>query len=157
MTLALLLFSTLVRFLQTNPLPVILGLESRDDYLGRRLGWYYVAMQDMNQALSPDAIVLFLWEPRSYHCRVQCWPDALLDRFLHATHLYGYDAEAIAAAWRAEGVTHVLLYRQGYEVVREAGFDPLTEADVTTLEELRRHHLQDVQAFGGSYVLYRLR
>jgi 4-amino-4-deoxy-L-arabinose transferase-like glycosyltransferase len=155
--LALTLVAAFFSTAQERPLGVLLGFESREEFLTRRLGWYLPAVEHINQELPPDAVVVFLWEPRSYHCRVQCWPDTLLDRFLHATHLYGYDAEAIAAAWRAEGVTHVLLYRQGYEVVREAGFDPLTEADVTTLEELRRHHLQDVQAFGGSYVLYGLR
>ncbi len=156
LTLALLLFSMLTRFVQANPLPVILGLESRDDYLGRRLGWYYVAMKDMNQVLPPDAVVLFLWEPRSYHCRVQCWPDALLDRFLHSTHLYGTDAGTIAAAWRAQGFTHVLLYRTGYEAIVKAGFDPVTPADVQALAALVEEHLQPVAAWGDAYELYAL-
>ena len=38
LTLALLLFSTLTTFLQVNPLPVVLGLESQEAYLARRLG-----------------------------------------------------------------------------------------------------------------------
>jgi hypothetical protein len=156
LTLALLLFSTLARFLQTNPLPVVLGLESRDDYLGRRLGWYYVAMEDMDQVLPPDAVVLFLWEPRSYHCRVQCWPDALLDRFLHSTYLYGTDAGTIAAAWRAQGFTHVLLHRTGYEAIVEAGFDPVTPADVQTLAALVDGYLQPVAGWGDAYELYAL-
>ena len=156
LTLALLLFSMLTRFVQVNPVPVILGLESRDDYLARRLGWYYGAMEDLNQELSADAVVLFLWEPRSYHCRVRCWPDALLDRFLHTTYLYGYDADAIAAAWRAEGVTHVLLHRAGLESILEARFDPVTPADLQTLDDLQARHLSPVDEWGGAYVLYEL-
>ncbi len=156
LTLALLLFSLLVNFLRINPLPVILGLESRDDYLTRRLGLYYVAIQDVNQELPPDAVVLFLWEPRSYHCRVRCWPDAMLDRFLHATHLYGYDADAISDVWRAEGVTHVLLHQAGLDLLLEAGFDPITAADLRVLAELQSRHLILVESLGSAYRLYRL-
>jgi hypothetical protein len=68
-TLALLLFSTLTKFLAANPLPVILGVESREEYLTRRLGLYYVVIEHLNQELPDDAVVFFLWEPRSYHRR----------------------------------------------------------------------------------------
>jgi len=156
LTLALLLFSMLTRFVHINPLPVVLGLEAREDYLARRLGWYYAAVEDVNRELPPDAVLLFLWEPRSYHCTADCRPDALLDRFLHTTHLYGYDAARIAAAWRAEGVTHVLLHRTGLEHIIEAGFDPITPDDLRVLDELRTHHLVLVENFGDVYELYRL-
>ena len=159
--LVLVLVLTLVRsgldLLAGNPLGIVVGLEEREDWLIRRLGWYYAAVEAINQQLPPDSVVLFLWEPRSYHCAVDCRPDALLDRFLHATHVYGPDATTIAAAWRAEGVTHVLFYRQGYEAVREAGFDPLTGADVAALEALERYYLQEVRDLGGAYTLYRLK
>ena len=154
--LALTLVGALLSAVQGRPLGVLLGFESREDFLTRRLGWYYAAVEYVNRQLPHDAVVLFLWEPRSYHCQVRCWPDALLDRWLHTTHLYGYDAEVIANEWRAEGVTHVLLYRLGYEVIREAGFDPLTEEDVTALETLQRDDLQLLQNFGDAYQLYRL-
>jgi hypothetical protein len=111
-------------------------------------------MEDMNRVLPPDTVVLFLWEPRSYHCRVQCWPDALLDRFLHSTHLYGPDAGTIADAWRAEGVTHVLLYRTGYRAIADAGFDPVTEADQATLARLLTEQMVQMADFGGAYELY---
>jgi len=140
-----------------HPLGVVMGLEERGDWLSRRLGWYYPTMEYINQNLPPGSVVLFLWEPRSYHCTVDCRPDALLHYFLHATHLYGPDADTIAAAWRATGITHVLFHRQGYEFILEAGFDPLTEADITALEMMQRHGLQKVRDFGGIYVLYRLK
>jgi 4-amino-4-deoxy-L-arabinose transferase-like glycosyltransferase len=155
--LALTLVATFLSTAEGRPLGVLLGFESREEFLTRRLGWYLAAVEHINQELPPDAIVLFLWEPRSYHCRVQCWPDALLDRFLHATHLYGYDAEAIAAAWRAQGFTHVLLYRTGYEAIVEAGLDPVTPADVQTLAALVEGHLQPVAAWGDAYELYAFR
>ena len=155
--LGLTLVATFLSTTQARPLGVLLGHESRGEFLARRLGWYYTAVEHINRDLFPDAVVLFLWEPRSYHCLVECRPDALLDRFLDATHLQGPHADAIAASWRAEGVTHVLFYRRGYEVIHDAGFDPLTDDDVATLDELRRHELQEVRSFGDAYVLYRLR
>jgi len=153
LTLALLLFSTAAKFLEINPLPVVLGMESREDYLTRRLGWYYATIEYINQELPPDASVLFLWEPRSYHCRLECLPDAMLDRWLHTVHIYGHSAGAIADAWRAEGVTHVLLYRTGYQTIIEAGFDPITAADQATLATLLSRMAQ-IKDFGNVYELY---
>ncbi len=154
LTLALLLFSTLTAFLRANPLPVALGLESRDDYLTRRLGVYQVALTAVN-ALPPDSHVVFLWEPRSYACRVDCWPDALLDRFLHLAYLYP-DADTIARTWAEAGVTHVLLYRLGMEAIVQAGFDPVTPRDLAIMRDLQAHHLSPVGEWGGAYMLYRL-
>ncbi len=155
LTLALLLFSTLAAFLRSNPLPVALGLEARDDYLGRRLGIYQLAMQGVNELPSGSRVV-FLWEPRSYACRVDCWPDALLDRFLHMAQLYP-DADAIAQAWAQDGVTHILLYRSGMQAIVEAKFDPITPRDLALIADLQSRHLSPVKEWGDAYTLYELR
>jgi hypothetical protein len=154
LTLALLLFSSLTTFLQINPVPVILGLETRDDYLARRLGTYQLAMEAVND-LPSDSRVVFLWEPRSYSCQVDCWPDALLDRFLHLTYLYP-DAASIAEAWREEGVTHVLLYRLGMEAIVQDEFDPVTPRDLAILEDLQASEMKEISRVGEAYILYRL-
>jgi 4-amino-4-deoxy-L-arabinose transferase-like glycosyltransferase len=156
--LILSLVSAFLFAVRERPLPVLLGFETREDFLSRRLGWYRVAVNAINRDLPPDAAVLFLWEPRSYHCQIACLPDALLDRWLHATqYTFGPNAGLIADAWRAEGVTHVLFCRAGYEAVLADGFDPITKEDVAALEALRRDELEEVQSFGDAYVLYRLR
>jgi len=139
-----------------GPVRVLLGFESREEYLDRRLGWYHVAVESINRTLPPDATVLFLWEPRSYSCAVDCQPDALLDRWLHTTHLYGHDADAIARAWQAGGITHVLLYRAGYRAIVEAGFDPVTPRDVATLRDLEARHLSPAGEWGDAYTLFEL-
>jgi 4-amino-4-deoxy-L-arabinose transferase-like glycosyltransferase len=154
LTLALLLFSNLTAFLHINPLPVILGLESREDYLTRRLGVYQLVMEEVNE-LPSESRVVFLWEPRSYACQVDCRPDALLDRFLHLTYLYP-DAGTIAGVWRQAGVTHVLLYQGGMESIIEAGFDPVTPRDQAIMEDLQTRYLSPVQSWNESYVLYEL-
>ncbi|MBN1955651.1 MAG: glycosyltransferase family 39 protein [Anaerolineae bacterium] len=144
-----------VQWARTTPARVLLGFESRDDYLAGRLGWYYPVIQAVNE-LPAGAQVLFLWEPRSYHCRAACLPDALLDRWLHATQLYGRDAAAIADAWRADGVTHVLLHQMGYQAVVDAAFDPVTPSDQAALAALQQTELRWVHDFGGAYFLYEL-
>jgi hypothetical protein len=154
LTLALLLFSTLITFLQVNPLPVVLGLESRDDYLARRLGVYHLAMSAVN-ALPPDSRIVFLWEPRAYACQVDCWPDALLDRFLHLTYLHP-DADTIAREWREAGVTHVLLHRLGMEAIIEDSFDPVTPRDLAIMDDLETHYLYKVYDDEVAYALYEL-
>jgi hypothetical protein len=154
LALALLLFSNLTTFLQVNPMPVISGLEARDDYLSRRLGTYQLAMTAVND-LPPDSRVVFLWEPRSYACQVDCLPDALLDRFLHLTYLYP-DAASIAGAWREDGVTHVLLYQLGLEAIIEDEFDPVTPRDLAILSELQASEMEELSRLGRAYTLYRL-
>ena len=154
--LVLTLVGTFLETVQGQPLGVLLGFESRQEFLTRRLGWHYVAMETINRELPSDAVVLFLWEPRSYYCQVECWPDAILDRWTHTTHLYGHDADRIATAWRSEGGTHVLLHRAGLDFVLEDGVDPVTPADVETLEELLTRRATLVESFGPAYELYRL-
>ena len=66
------------RWAADPPVPYLAGAESREVYLERHLGAHYRALNHLNQTVSPEASVLFLWEPRTYLCRVQCQPDALL-------------------------------------------------------------------------------
>jgi len=154
LTLALLLFSSVTEFVHVNPLAVNLGVESRHDYLSRRLGWYFPTIEYINDELPQNSVVLFLWEPRSYHCTGDCLPDALLDRWLHTIHIHGHDSEAIAAAWHADGITHVLLHRTGLNHIVERGLDPVTPRDLEVLEDLKTQHLRLLEDFGSAYELY---
>lgn len=156
LVLILTLIGLVLSSVQEQPLPVLLGYESRETFLARQLGWYWAVMDVINQRLPPDAVVLFLWEPRSYHCTVQCWPDALLDRWLHAVQLHGQDASAIARAWREEGVTYVLLHRAGLEFVLADRFDPLTPQALRTLNELQTDYCVRIEDFGPAYELCQL-
>ncbi len=156
LALALLLFDTVLHAVAVHPLPVLAGLESRQAYEARRLGPYAAAMIAVN-ALPAGARVQFLWEPRSYLCRVDCLPDAILDHFLHQTHWLGRDAETIAAGWRADGVSHVLFGQSGYRFILASAFDPVTARDEAVLAALQARHLEPVASFDDAYVLYRLR
>jgi len=147
--------SNALHFISDSPLPYLTGFESKESYLTRHLGLYYTTVVHINENLPPSAKILFLWEPRSYYCQRDCWPDALLDRFLHLTHLYP-DADAIARAWAEAGVTHVLLYRLGMETIVQAGFDPVTPRDLAIMQDLQARYLSPVGEWGGAYVFYEL-
>jgi hypothetical protein len=153
LTLALTLVDIGLFTLQINPLPYLVGTETRDEYLTRRLGAHYAAMQQINQFLPPDAVVLFLWEPRSYYCQRECRPDSILDEFPHMLHQYD-SAGAIARAWRKAGVTHILIHRTGLDfLLRE---NPET-IDTEVLKILEDEYLQQNFDVAGVYQLYALK
>ncbi|GAB4432185.1 MAG: hypothetical protein Kow0031_13530 [Anaerolineae bacterium] len=153
LTLALTLVDTALLTLKFDPLPYLTGLESRPAYLERRLGAHYAAMQQLNAQLPPEAVVQFLWEPRSYYCQLDCRPDSILDAFPHAVQQYG-SAAAIAGAWRQNGITHVLLHRDGLSFVLNEQPTTINQAILTELEQNYWVKLFDI---GGAYQMYALR
>ena len=156
LTLGLNAVSSALHFISDSPLPYLTGFESRESYLTRHLGLYYTTVVHINENLPPSAKILFLWEPRSYYCQRDCWPDALLDKFKHLTYKY-HDAKGIAEYLHREGVTHLLLCRTGLEYILEARFDPITPDDVATLTALQEDYLRLIHDEGGAYLLYELK
>lgn len=155
LTLGFLLLSQVMTFVQLNPLPVIIGTETRLRFEGRQLGIYPTVIDDLNN-LGQEATIQFLWEPRSYACSVDCRPDALLDHFLHHTQANELDANGIVAAWQEMEVTHVLLNETGLGFIMEAEFDPVTDVDLAILTTLQNEHLTPVQSWADQYTLYEL-
>lgn len=134
---------------------VALGEESEADYLSRSLGIYYVAMQEINQ-LPSDAHVLLLWEPRTLYCDRRCIPDSMIDQWWHDRQVFG-DPARIAEDWREQGITHVLIHESGWRfLVEQEQYDPLTQADIESLDQLRRDDLIELWNGYGSYTLYAL-
>jgi hypothetical protein len=148
--------SFVVSFGADSPLQYLLGLETRDEYLKRHLGDYYRAVTYVNERLPSPAKVLFLWEPRSYYCQKECLPDSILDKFKHLVYRHG-DAAGIDQYLRAEGITHVLFHKAGFENILAAQFDPILPKDVETLGHLQEQHWEPVARISESYVLYRVR
>ena len=146
--------------LRQRPLPVLVGLESRADYLARNLGAHYAAMELLNERVPEQGRVLFLWEPRSYYSHVPAEPDAILDRWpwLLSRHDAG-DRErqsAMAGELREQGYTHILYHRAGAELVRRTGLDPLSEQDWIALDDWLEFYLDPQAQIGETYVLYAL-
>lgn len=124
----------------SRPYEVLLGIETRAAYLTRTLGAYYVTATWVNQHLPQDARIVALWEPRAYYISRAIEPDAILDRWAHLNHLYG-DADAIAQAWKQQGVTHVLLFRAGLNEMLASGYDPVAADEMERLATLEAKHL----------------
>jgi hypothetical protein len=104
---------TILFLLQMGPLPVVLGLETKDGFLRREL-LNYPAHQYIMNNLPQNARVFTLWDGRAYYCDLRCFPD-----FFQAgwTRLVQADPEilGVAAGLQEMGVTHLLLSREDLE------------------------------------------
>jgi 4-amino-4-deoxy-L-arabinose transferase-like glycosyltransferase len=156
LVLCLNLFEFSLNFIQINPLPYLTGYESRADYLTRRLGAYYATMEKLNQTLPPTAAVLFLWEPRTYFCRLTCRPDSILDQLAHDQFVYG-DAANIVAAWKQMGISHVLLHRQGLDFIKAEGTEAVYQPALQELAVLEAQYFEPVFDIAGAYQVYALK
>jgi hypothetical protein len=156
LALALNLVELSLNFIQVNPLAYLTGSETRSAYLTRRLGAYHATLEKMNDALPPQAVVLFLWEPRSYFCQVECRADSILDQLAHDQYRYG-SADKIVEAWRNAGITHVLLHRQGVEFIESEGTEALYQPALEQLAVIEAQYFEPVFDVVGAYQLYRLK
>lgn len=140
--LGLNLLSNVVATIGGRPLEVLVGIETRRDYLARNLGAHYAMTEWVNANLPAEARIVTLWEPRSYYIDRFTDADAIVDRFAHLTFLHGGDADAIAEEWRRAGFTHVLLYRAGMNDMLQTGYDPIGASEVETFRTLEAKHLR---------------
>ncbi len=156
--LVLNLMAQVTNWLAAAPHRYVLGPDSREDVLGRlpATSAHIAAMQGINTLLPERAVVVFLYEPRSYYCNRDCRPDSILDTLGHLEYLYG-DAAAIAQAWQAGGVTHVLLFDAGYHFLVETKNAAVLPQNAALLETLRQGYLEPVAAWEGTYSLYALK
>lgn len=147
------LFSSLTNLQQEQALPTVFGLIEEEEFLYRRLGWYFAAIGKSNEL--PDySYVLFLFEPRSYHCVPgRCRPDGILDNWFHAVKTK-VSTERILDEWRGLGITHVLIYQLGLDHLRDAAKDPLSSKEWSQLDEFIDQHLSLEENFGNAYLLY---
>ncbi len=160
LALSLNLVTHLMEFLANNPLLYLAGLQSREKYLESNLGDHYRAMKYINENLPDPAKIQFLWEPRTYYCRREAHPDAILGSFKHLVFLEA-ETEGIVEQWREAGITHLLFRKSGLDFLMSDPEDrrfALSEGDQRIWEELVRDHLDPLyQDEWGSYILYRLR
>jgi hypothetical protein len=155
LALAFNLVGQLLNWLPGVPLTYVAGTTSRDEILTHWLGSHYTAIQGINEQTPADAVVLFLYEPRSYYCDRDCRPDSILDTLAHLEFLHN-DAEGIAQAWQDAGISHILLFETGYEFIREQQMDWISPQNTHLMDDLAATHLQLV-ADWGDYELYELK
>jgi 4-amino-4-deoxy-L-arabinose transferase-like glycosyltransferase len=156
LVLALHVFTVVSNFIRDHPFAPLLGSEARNAYVGRRVGTAYTAVMQSISELPESAKILFLWEPRTYHCQRVCLPDSLYDNLVYWVRQYGEMSHLIRAL-STQGVTHVLLNRAIFEAAVQQGSDPISSEALNVLAELQAHHLESIYDDGVAYVLYRLR
>lgn len=152
------LVTQLGQWLPQNPLTFIVGPQTRDAYLSQNphVAYVYRASQAMNETLPPQAVVQFMWEPRTYYCEnVACRGDHILDKYTYLEYQHG-TADQIAQALAAEGVTHLLIFEQGLTFLREAAAVGITPADEAEYERFITEHTRPVQQWGQVYSLVEL-
>ncbi len=136
------LASNVLATVRANPFQMLLGMETREEYLTRNLGAHFILARWLDANLPRDARIVSLWEPRAYYIERAIEPDAILDRLAHLHFLHRGDSDAIAAEWRREGFTHILLFRQGLSGMLQSGYDPIGAGEMETLRALEEKHLR---------------
>jgi hypothetical protein len=105
-----------------DPLPYLLGIQSRTEYLAHHLnsGWspgYYNVMQVINETLPQDSKVGFVSpESRVYYCQRD---------YVHHPFQGGGTAEEMAAVVQEQGLTHLLVSWSG--ITYYLNFDPAAD------------------------------
>lgn len=128
-------------------------MKSKEAYLADALGWFEPAMQAVRD--QPDGKqAQLIYEARSLYCAPRCRPDEILDRWKRA-HLEWGDPAAVLRAWRAEGITHLLVYREGMRFLLEIGDLHHPASDMAALDQFLSTLPRPV-SFGDVYELYSL-
>ncbi len=132
---------------------VLFGQKSRQDYLYDNLGWYAVALDEIEKLPAPSKVML-LYEPRGYGCVPKCDPDEILDRWKTEFVRYA-DYPAMQTAWREEGFTHLLVYTIGVDFLRSDNDPHHPMSDLLALDAYLATLTAPVD-MDGVYALYEI-
>ena len=101
-------------FLTVRPLPVAVGLESREAFLSRRIP-VYPMYRLINRELPPDSRVFLIYMKNyTYLCEHACYADAMFESYTLQKRLHQTASpEGLRNSLKAEGFTH-LLYDERY-------------------------------------------
>ncbi len=140
-------------FIKKDTLTYLSGYQDPQTYLENNLGWYARVVSEIDQ-MSTDEKVIMLYEPRGFKCIPRCDPDEILDHWKIAYH--SNPSKGITLAnWRKKGFTHILVYREGINFLRQYPdpHHPLIELDAldSLLEDLKLE-----KDYGGVYDLYQI-
>ncbi|MHB0988574.1 MAG: glycosyltransferase family 39 protein [Bellilinea sp.] len=148
----LLLVNDTISLSASNPLGVVLGTNSKENYRLTNLGYHELAMQAI-QELPPNSRVLMLWEPKAFYAPLTTEPDTWIIRFKTDWQRLK-SAGRILDDWKTRGYTHVLVYQTGVEYVRATDPDYTPEVWQGLQEILARLRL--VESLDNIYLLYEL-
>ena len=147
--------SQALSFVHYDPLPFIVGGESREQFLQRMLpDGHYEALSYVNTNLQASARVLFLWEPRSYYCERSCLPDVVFDHFSQLA-AENSTADQICESLRDQEVSYVLVNRRWLNV--QAQDSLLKPAELELFGDFEQRCLVPLYVDDQLYALYEIR
>jgi len=131
--LAVVIFQLAV-FFALPPAGVILGQESKDSFLQKRLA-NYRALQFVQENLSTHERVMMMWDGQGYYCDERCLPDADESNWTRLTEPAA-DPYDMAAQLQAKGVTHLLLNRPDLKIILDHDPSGRTERAADFFQEV---------------------
>lgn len=152
LTLILTSISETTRFVRQNPLGVILGVRTKEQYLMDTMDGYGALISTMDTL--PSEKVFMLWEPRVYYCKMLCFPDATLHNWWYLRTVY-HDVHLIAQELRSRDYEYVIIYHQGLEWAKRHQ-RTLTDEDYAELDRFIHQELDLVVDIDSVYRVYRL-
>jgi len=108
---------SLFTWAEIQPLPVVLGIESKDEFLRRRVD-NYAALQFVQETLPLHGRVMMMWDAQGYYCDARCLPDSTQARWAQMASA-ARDVPSVAAELRSMGVTHLLLSSADAEFIAQ--------------------------------------
>jgi hypothetical protein len=139
-------------FAKVIPMKAITGIESRDEFLSRRLP-HYPMYRFVNRNLPPDARVFLIYMKNfTYLCDRDCYSDSMFEAHtLQKILQEESSAEGVRNRLKALGFTHLL-----YDVVFLLGEpSPLSTEQKSLFGNFQKQHLHAVHS-EGPYRLYHL-
>lgn len=107
------LFFQGILFLKYKPISVILGLESKAEFLDKNLDIFNISRY-INENLSMEDLVYFIAEGQSYYCDERCLPDTENSRWTQLVNKH-QTVEKVNFALREIGVSHLLISKPGLD------------------------------------------
>jgi len=108
--LAIALVYSLLFFMDVRPLKVLIGKETRQDFLRRQLQ-VYPFQEYIQTNLSVEDSVWMLWDGRGYYCDDRCVPDIDQSQWTQIA-MQSWDVEQVADELNNRGATHLLISKQ---------------------------------------------
>ena len=105
---------------QEGSLPVVLGLESREEYLADHNDPPYQVIRFINQ-LPAGSRFFFVGNGQSYYVTTDHVADVNHDNWGHLAYLWGEEPHQLHQALLTQGMTHV--YYSGYDFAWQLNFD----------------------------------
>ena len=141
-------------FMKISPFDVLIGKESKEDFLQRNVG-DYGAIRFIKNNLPSDARVLLMWDGRNYYCDERCIPDIDHSQWTELVMELKND-KGVLSYLSAKGITHLYLSLDDVDFILQ--HDPTNQHKMALeyfLDTIKPNCAEEVYGdqFGAIYAL----